>query len=108
MKRLSEMNKLTNFPIGLSREQPHFNRLKGKKLSSLKQPEERKCWQNDVFLGEESPRLNSMCQGKITHSHTHMISSALQETGFYLMFCNVILETFLICFQNKQQGKNAV
>lgn len=28
-----------------------------------------KKWQDDVFLGEESPRLNSMCQLKITHSH---------------------------------------
>lgn len=71
-------------------------------MSCLKWPEERKRWQNNVFLGESSPRLNSMCQGKITHSHMHMISSALQETGFYLTLGNIILETFLICLQNTQ------
>lgn len=105
MKKFSEIIKLPNFSYWFYREQPRFNWLKGKKLSYLKWPEERKHWQNDVFLGEGSPRLNSMCQGKITHSHTHMISSALQETGFYLMFGNIISETFLICLQNTQTRK---
>lgn len=85
------------FLIGFYREQPRFNWRKGKKRFRIWNDQKRESRQDDVFLGEGSPRLNSMCQGKITHSHRHMISSALQETGFYLTFGNIILETFLIC-----------
>lgn len=81
--------KLSNCPIfltGFYREQPALIGWRKKRCCSWNGQKRVNRWQNDVFLCENSPRLNSMCQGKITHSHAHMISSALQETGFDLMF----------------------